>query len=298
MISVKTANPVRLGLRLAESGAAFSAACKRAACRCPTAKCELCSRCDSCAWHDLFSQALSVDPAALRRHQKPPLPFVFSFPFPDSSHEKIGNLDCGLVVIGKAIPHLEILLEGFETLLTDDDCQEPCEIARISCLDYQGTCVPLKGDGCASPLENLVVLSADELLEHYAWEHDTLAIRLLTPLRLMSDGRQIASFDFSRFARSLMRRVSSLAHYYADYEFNCDFGILSRQAADTVCTEDHFRSGTVSGGNRRLAGIMGCGSFKGNFSGLMPFLVLGSHVHIGKGAAFGLGAFEVSTNRT
>jgi len=294
-ITVKTANPATLGLRLTESGTEFSAACKRVACSHATAACGRCSRSDGCAWHDLFSQALSADPAALKRHQKPPLPFAFSFPFPEASHENNGILECGLVVIGKAIPHLEILLEGFETLLGAYDGLERCEIVAISCLDYQGGLVPLKGNGSASPPGNLVVLSADELLERYPWEHSRLAIRLLAPLRLMSDGRQLARFDFSRFACSLMRRVSSLAHYYADYEFSCDFGMLSRQASDIVCTEDHFRYGMVSGDNRRSAGVTGCGSFKGEFSGLMPFLVLGSYVNVGKGAAFGFGAFEVST---
>jgi len=42
-----------------------------------------------------------------------------------------------------------------------------------------------------------------------------------------------------------------------------------------------------------MAGLMGHGRFRGDFSGLLPFLVAGLYVHAGKGAAFGMGAYEL-----
>jgi CRISPR/Cas system endoribonuclease Cas6 (RAMP superfamily) len=58
-----------------------------------------------------------------------------------------------------------------------------------------------------------------------------------------------------------------------------------------ICTDEHFSYVKVE--NRKLSGIIGHGCFQGNFSQLMPFLVIGSYVHVGKGSSFGMGAYEV-----
>jgi hypothetical protein len=290
-IIVRTANPARLSRLLAESGTDFTNECKSIACNRHAANCKHCPERGGCAWYSVFSQALAVDPVALKRHQKPPLPFVFSFPLSADATDAPGILECRLVVIGQAIPHLEMLMEGFSKLLESDDCDVPADIISFGSLDYQGAMQILGNESGITRPEGLVVLSAEGLLESRPWEYACLAIRLLSPLRLLEDGRPLTRFDFSRFACSVMRRVSSLAYYYGESEFDCDFKELSCQADAVNCTEDNFCHATC--GNRKMSGITGFGSFKGDFSGLMPFLVLGTYVHVGKGAAYGMGCYEL-----
>jgi hypothetical protein len=290
-ITVRTADAASLALWLPQMGSGYSAACRSLVCRNPDRPCASCSRQDSCPWHLVFGQKLAVDPSELKRHQKPPLPFMFSFPAGSTPSGGHAELSCGLVVVGCAIPHLGMLLDGFTELLACDASPVSGQVTSMGTRDYQGLIHPLGDMHAIGHPHNLTVLSAAGLLEACPWGCSELNIRMLTPLRLFDDGHLLDRFDFSLFIRSLMRRVSSLAYYYGAYEYDCDFKALSLQADSVTCSEDHFR--LQSGSGRKLSGITGQGRFHGDLSGLMPFLILGSYIHAGKGASYGMGVFEL-----
>ena len=297
-ITVRTDDVSRLRLYLPLLGKEYAAACRCVLCHWPERVCETCTSQVTCGWSLVFGQKLTSDPAALKRHQKPPLPFVFSFPmlefFPDDHTEIV----CGLVVIGQAIPFLEMLLNGFAKLLSGRSCQVTAEIIQIACRDYQGAVQNSVIDasfirtGNLIP-ENLIIASTDGLIESRIRDCSELQIRLLSPLRLLEAGHASCSFDVCLFVRSVMRRVSSLAYYYGDVEFDCDFKELSRQVENVICTDNHFSYINIK--NSKLTGLIGHGSFLGDFSRFMPFLVVGSYVHTGKGSSFGMGSYEVYT---
>lgn len=212
---------------------------------------------------------------------------MFTFPSPHDLADRATEIECGMVVIGQAIPCLDLLLEGFKETLSP----LAAEVRLVGTRDYQGIIHPL-GDGMGINYpENLVVLSSNDLLDNRVWTDSRLHIQLTSPLRLFEEGHLLGHFEFSRFARSLLRRVSSLAYYYGAYEFACDYKELSRQADAVICTDNHFIRATDR--NRRMAGLMGDGRFRGDFSGLLPFLIAGLYVHVGKGSAFGMGAYEL-----
>lgn len=285
-ITVRTADALRLCLCLPLLGNEFAAACRSHCCLHPEKACVTCPGQGACNWNLVFGQKLTSDPSALKRYQKPPLPFMFSFPTLHDLAAGITDFECGLVVVGQAISSLDMLLEGFGEILIPF----AAKVLQVTTRDYQGVVHPL-GDGSGSNLpDNLVVLSSHDLLDSRIWPASHLHIRLLTPLRLFADGHLCANFHFSRFAKSLLRRISSLAYYYGAYEFSCDYKELSRQADEVLCTDNHFRLTTEK--NRRMSGLVGEGSFQGDFIGLMPFLGAGLYVHTGKGASFGMGAYE------
>jgi hypothetical protein len=212
---------------------------------------------------------------------------------PDETHEGLRIIECRLVVIGRAIPYLDMLLDGVASILDGDICQGRYEMVQLASRDYQGTLQPLGNGGCLTLAKNLVVLSVSGILESRPWECARIGIRLLSPLKQLADGRQLRKFDFRLFARSLLRRVSSLAYHYGECDLDCDFRMLSQQAGEIVCTDDHYLYENMSGGNKRLSGITGYGSFCGDFNGLMPFLALGTYVNAGKAASFGMGRYEL-----
>jgi hypothetical protein len=290
-ITVQSDDAFQLVPWLYLQGNTFADICRKNMCHFPKKVCGACSNQEACAWHLVFGKQLSADPSVLKRHQKPPLPFMFSFPTHPEQSENLSVTECGLIVIGHAIPHLFDLIDGFSELLADRACPVSAEVTGICSHDYQNTAHRLQDVSSGPHSENLVVLSSSVLFEEYTTLSSNLHILLNSPLRLSEDGRQLARFDFSRFARSLMRRVSSLAYYYGASEFDCDFKELSRRAEDVVCTEDRFSAAV--GRDRKLSGIIGHGRFRGEFSGLMPFLVAGQYVHAGKGASFGMGSYEL-----
>ena len=290
-IDIDTDDPDRLRAYLFRSEAAFAMACKQAACLKQNFICSSCRQKSACAWQAVFGQELSADPDALKRHQKPPLPFVFSF-LDRSQLLDPHVLECRLVVVGSATQHLNLLLKGLNSLLSDEECPVSGNI-RINSRDYQGNYLAV-GMGIDINLSaNLIILSAHELIDRSPYQCSRLALRLLSPLKLVSNGRQLRQFEFGLFFRSLMRRVSSLAYYYGGYEFDFDFKELAEHSSTIVCSESDFSYIPESQGDKKLAGIKGAGCFEGDFSTLMPILGLGTYIHAGKKAAFGLGCYEI-----
>jgi hypothetical protein len=296
-ITVRSENVCRLRRDLPLLGNDYAEVCKKMACLRPGCVCANCSKQEVCGWYIVFGQKLSTDAAALKRHQKPPLPFVFSFPIAEPFSEGQDEIECGLVVIGHSIPYLGMLLEGFSKLLSDRFFPESAEIISVACRDYQGSIQPSSGNYRLTTRsrnlvpENLVIISTEGLLESHTWTNSDLHIRLLSPLRLIDHGSFITRFEFSRFARSTMRRVSSMAYYYGESEFDCDFKEISRQIDKVICSDSYFCYS--SGLHKKTSGVTGYGSFLGDFSQLMPFIIIGSYIHIGKGSSFGMGAYEV-----
>lgn len=47
----------------------------------------------------------------------------------------------------------------------------------------------------------------------------------------------------------------------------------------------------------RLGGFVGQVTYRGDFTTFLPYLVLGTYTHIGKGATFGLGGYQVVQNQ-
>ncbi len=43
----------------------------------------------------------------------------------------------------------------------------------------------------------------------------------------------------------------------------------------------------------KMGGILGSVTFSGDLAEFMPFILLGEHLHVGKGTSFGLGKYEV-----
>jgi hypothetical protein len=294
-IQIRTSNRAHLAVTLPLSGGFFAELCRNAACPFPGRTCNTCSQSADCDWYRVFGQVLSADPEALRRHQKPPLPFVFSFPMLDNLPASPGIVDCGLVVIGCAISCLGMLLDGFDRLLSNSFCRDQAEVVQLFLRDYQGELVSLVRNDSIAAAKNLIVLSLGGIMESRAWSSREVKIILLSPLKLRADGHQVKQFEFGRFGRSLLRRISSLNYYYEKCESECDFKDLSHQADSILCTQDAFFFDASPGGLKKLSGINGRGCFRGNFTELLPFLVAGSYFHVGTSAAFGMGRFELST---
>ena len=298
-IHIRTDDVARLVTMIALSGNRFAELYKTMTCEFSDCECDRCSHQDSCSWHALFGQKLSVDTAALKRHQKPPLPFIFSFPMTQFLPGKNYECLCDLVVIGSAIPHLGMLLTCFAEMLVHGLDQVSALVIGVFCRDFQGniqqshgTTVKYSGHTHLLP-DNLVIASSDDIVENSTWTSSEMCIRLLSPLKLVEDGRTVTRFDFARFARSVMRRVSSLAYYYGECELEWDFKEMSRLIDDVICTEQQFRFTTTP--VRKLSGITGHGSYLGDFGRLAPLLLLGTYVHAGKGATYGMGAYDISS---
>ena len=249
---------------------------------CRRLDCAGCLSSASCSYPANFGQIIARDPEAVRRHQKPPLPFVFQFPILPPAPNRGKTFECALTLMGSAVQQADCYIAAVGLLL---------EKMQASIVRVEAEC---PGGGRASvaagALPELPLLGALDPTLSGPLAPGTLAITLNTPIKLMHDGRLLKSFTFSQFARALTRRVSSLAYYYEGAEPPLDYRWLSQcsEAVEKGSSECRFVS--WSG---RPAGIIGTTRFQGDLEPFHLLLQLGQATQLGKGASFGFGSFRI-----
>ncbi|MBJ6802659.1 CRISPR system precrRNA processing endoribonuclease RAMP protein Cas6 [Geomonas propionica] len=253
----------------------------RTAVSCKRGDCAGCRR-DDCDFAATFAQPVADDPEAVRRHQKPPLPFVFDFPTLPPAPNRGGVCELALTLVGSSVQHLPTYLAAVR-LLIESKGGVPSGVAAES---PGGERAGYAGDG-SQPLPLLG--SLDPSLTG-PLPTETVTICLVTPLKLVRDGRLLKSLTFADFTRTLMRRVSSLAYHYEGAEPALDYRWLSGQSESvrTVASDCRFISW-----NGRPAGILGTARFAGDLEPFHLLLQLGQATHLGKGASFGFGCYRV-----
>lgn len=254
----------------------------RKALSCKRGDCAGCPSCARCVFPATFGQQIADDPEAVRRHQKPPLPFILRFPVLPPAPNRGRACELALTLVGSAVQHVScyfaavgFLIEMKGGTLTAVEAESPGG-ARTAVAGSDHPALPLLGSldpAQAGPLAT-----------------DAVTVTLLTPLKLVRDGRLLKTFTFANFARTLMRRVSSLAYHYEGAEPALDYRWLSMSSEEvrTAAADCRFVSW-----NGRPAGILGTVRFAGDLEPFHLLLQLGAATHLGKGASFGFGAYRL-----
>lgn len=261
--------------------AQFDAAFRNAV-GCRRGDCTGCRQGEGCPYPANFGQTLARDPDAVRRHQKPPLPFVFSFPLLPKVPNRGATLTCSLQLFGNAVLYAHHYVSAVRLLMGGLG-------ASVSAVEAEcpgGDKTPV--NDVAQPA--LPLLSGLDPTGAGPLSPDGLSITFTTPLRLMSEGRLMKQVSFANIARALMRRVSALAYYYEGAEPELDYRWLS-QRSDSVQIASSDCRFLLWGG--RPAGISGTLSFRGELEPFHLLLQLGLATQLGKGASFGFGAYRI-----
>ncbi len=139
-----------------------------------------------------------------------------------------------------------------------------------------------------------------------AWQDDEsifpqtkeIEISFLTPFRFKQQGKLNDSLNFEVFIRNVLRRASALAAIYCDSTWDIDYkGIIEDSRNITIKKadlnwRDWQRYSNKSKTKMKMGGVTGKITFKGNLPRFLPYIELGSIVHIGKGCTMGLGKYK------
>ena len=276
-LTTDLADPYTLFVCRSDFDAAF-----RKTLSCRRLDCIGCSSSARCPYPSNFGQEIAKDPEAVKRHQKPPLPFVFRFPVLPPAPNRGRTLECSLTLIGSAAQEaylymaaVRLLLEGLRTVGVRVEAECP----------GGGRTTVAAGEHPALP-----ILGALDPTDAGPLPSDRVDLVFITPLKLTHQGRLLKQLSFSQFTRTLMRRISSLAYHYEGAEPPLDYRWLSQcsEAVKTVSSDCRF----VSWGGRP-AGIIGSASFRGDLEPYHLLLQLGLATQLGKGASFGFGAYRI-----
>lgn len=288
VFEVSAGAPVSLLPRLYDAVRRFESCFKSVCCPYGDLPCRLCGGLSECCPHrSVFCQTLSTDPDVVRRHQKPPLPFAFKIS--EIAHDT-SNSELVLVIAGSAIQHLSLFHKAIRLMLDKIAVDHGFDLSVSGswCLDYQGGRHELN-----AATHSLLLLSGREILQASQYT-DTVRILVESPLRLLSGGSIIHSFDFGALLRSQMRRCSSFFAHYGEGELELDYVYMSEAAARVTALENGFSFTTPAWTQRAaLTGILGAGEFTDLADGMLPLLKLGSYLNAGKGAAYGMGGYRI-----
>lgn len=129
-----------------------------------------------------------------------------------------------------------------------------------------------------------------------------LMLRLLTPLRLTSEGRLVSQdrFRFHHLFSNLLRRISLLMAFHTDAPLAADFSGLTQSARALECTQTrlHWHEWTRFSSRQDtlvpMGGLVGEVELVGaDLELFWPYLWLGQWTHAGKGAVMGLGRYQL-----
>lgn len=255
--------------------------------------CEPCPSRDGCPYQAVFGQELARDPEIVRRHQKPPLPFAFQFDTLPAPLRRGEEFELGLVLVGRAAGLVEEFCTATEQLFRagDQGIFPSAVVVRVESSGCTGFRTSIRTEKGVHDPTGLCTISLEDLVSLNTLASDRVSLRLLTPLRNLCEGKAVTAFSFSTFIRPLLRRISSLSRYYYGDSLTLDYKRLAVLSESIEVSAGDFHWQERSKGHPE--GIVGQGTLLGQLADFHPALLLGEYLNCGKGAAYGLGRFEI-----
>ena len=230
--------------------------------------CNACHHNRECVYGDLFK-----NPGKSAAFPTFPAPFVIEAPY-DAKFPMIKKgepFQFSISIFGKAVSWWRQVILSVKSMF-----ENSFEIFNTS-FDYKNT---------FSVLEQKLIHDGENFLEDpcaAVWRDESVS----TPLDEISIGIQFLSpvllkdskvFDpnFSEFVDAVFYRIASMIDIYEGDAFTVPYGLLYRKPYIQVRQEGSFNSVV----------------FQGNFSCYLPYIDIGSHLHIGKRSTYGFGKYE------
>ena len=273
---------------------------------CPAPRDMECPIPSQCPYHLIFETSPPPGSDALRTHEEIPRPFVISplHSKADTDGTRLvfrrgDEVSFELILIGRAqefFPYFVVALREVDRIGRG---RRAVELRRIEAISAEGQSHPVY-----VAAENIVHGGAPSItLEDCAATPPptgSITIEFLTQTRLKHEGRFVRRPEFQIVFRRLLGRLSSLARFHCSAPLNVNFRELIDSAASIRLTQDNTKwtrwERYSSRQDRRMEweGIVGRATYEGDFAPFWKFLKFGESVHVGHGATFGLGRFQIA----
>jgi hypothetical protein len=255
---------------------------------------EQCKKWLNCPYEEIFSQELSSNPYAVKRFQKPPLPFVFNPPLLPPPPNRGFKAELGLNLAGSAVNYVLHFIDAVKIILDRElDGVPIARLITIETTDYFGNRMIVAGEDEGIAVDRFAVLSMEGMEKSSTLSPESIRLTFATPVRIIRDGYPVRELTFSTIVMALLRRMSAMSFYYCAAELNLDFKWMASASSGIELCQSDFR--WVEWG-RNFAGIVGTGRFVGNLVNFHPCLLFGEVFHAGKGATYGLGSFSIDND--
>ncbi len=258
---------------------------------CINKKNKTCTNCpikETCAYSYIFETT---------EFSQKPRPYIIEVPFNDKRSFKKGEtIKFTIVLLGKAINYLPHFIFTFIELgkkgLTKK--QYKFELEKVIDVDdsivFQDNKIVKKGK----------VLSWDEILKNTKLNIiNKLTLNFTTPLRLSENNDLVSNVSFSLIIKKLLKRISDICEFHCNkFDKIEDKPFIEKAKNIDVVLNNLKWKDWIRYSNRQkrkmiFGGLVGNITFKGNFEEFLPYIILGSYIHIGKNCTFGQGKYEI-----
>lgn len=261
-------------------------------CTTPKADCAKCLLKHNCAYTFLFDTFPPPDAVRMRTYTNIPRPFSF-FSTQDGS-----RITLRLLLVGSAVQYLPYMIYTMNKLGAKGLGKGRMRFAVKSVALDDGALVYPVGDNDVKPdIQPLELqVTAGENAE------GTALLMFSSPLVLRKDGKIVREFEPYPFFTTLLRRVTSLATFYAGYtDTDLPAGLLDSARAMEARVDMRFvevdRYSTRQEARIDYSGMIGTVELTGNIGAVLPLLKAGEMLGVGKNTVFGYGRYtaEVTT---
>jgi len=273
--------------------------------------CESCLLKGKCVYSYIFETPPPSDTSKMRKYPFAPHPFVITPPLEEKRIYRQNDTICfELTLIGKSIDFLPYFIYTFDELgrmgIGKGKGKYRLEEVRAIQVGERAKIKTERAEVIYSGRDK-VLHNFSHLLSPYTFALPpssnlkplTLDLLFLTPTRLKFDGNLSPKPEFHILYRNLLRRISLLSYFHCDKELDLDFkGLIERSREVKVQKEklswfDWERYSNRQETKMKMGGFIGSITFQGDLEPFLPFLLLGEHIHVGKGTSFGLGKYEI-----
>lgn len=291
----------------------FGSALRRVCCPLGAGHCTQCPHPPVCPYAYIFETAPVHGPEVLRDLQDVPRPFVLEVAPLGSEpvHLVPGDrVEFGFVLIGRAVEYLPHCVAALRDMAVTGvgRNRRRLELERVLQVDPSAF---LAGstDGhtiyCSgAPVNNKAVAERCVRSSHIlqlAERYDGFGVKLVfeTMTRLKHGDRLVGTPEMHVMVRALMRRVSALAYFHHGIRLDLDFRAIIdwskrvKLVQDRTSWTEWVRYSNKQNSAMKMGGIIGEAAYEGSVEPLLPLLIGGSLVHVGKNVTFGHGKYTV-----
>jgi hypothetical protein len=300
---------------------AFGITLKRIVCPDIKRKCDGCSSREKCIYSYIFETPVhhhivagKEKPPLLDKYPSAPHPFIIDPPLERRREYRPGDLlPVDVTLIGNAVEYLPYIIytfeemgrrgigKGFGTYIVEsvesiNENGKGTEIFSVSnrTLWEKGTLLSLK---------NLIppILQDESSVERNNELPDShlLILEFQTPVRIKSNGKLVATLPFSILITNLLRRFTLLGYFHCGVQLRMNHNMVIdisksiRMEKNGLRWHDWKRFSKRQEELLQMGGLVGIVQYNGAMESFLPLILLGKHLHLGKGTAFGLGKYRM-----
>ena len=260
--------------------------------------CDACSLATRCAYGYLFETPVPDDAKIMRKYPHAPHPLVLRAHAQDEDGG-VPRLSIHVGLVGRSIaffPHVLIALctlgrFGLGARRAEYQVRGVTDQATGERQELAGGSAGIQGP---RPVAAPIILGGPD--------DRALRVRLVTPLRFVSDGKLVRSLTFARLVSASLRRLELLWRLHVaepGAEWTLDSAALVGLAesvpalSDSTHWHDTDRYSRRQGQSHPMGGLLGEITFGPEAAMFAPLLSLAGRLHVGKHTGFGHGHFVV-----